>query len=180
MPDGANLLPTKIDIPHEGGTTARETDNTTLVTQALDGGPEFFGPIVVRFKDAVFGVALARLRNFHDAEDLTQTTFVEAFDRLQDLKDPERLGAWLRTITIHRCINFRKRRDRIVDFEAIEKPVAESPPPDVDFERKRLKKRVMEAIGRLSRVQSETVTLHYISEYTVAEVAAIRSARRND
>ncbi len=175
MPDGANLLSTSIDIPHEGGTAAQEMDNATLVARALEGGPEAFGPIIVRYKDAVFGVALARLRNFHDAEDLTQTTFVEAFDRLRNLKDPERLGAWLRTITIHRCINFLKRQDRIVvGFEAIEEPAAESPSPDVDFERKRLQERVMEAVGRLSRTQNETVLLHYISEYTVAEVAAIQ------
>ena len=174
MPDGANLLSTSIDNPHEGGTVAQELDNAALVAQALDGGPESFGPIVVRYKDAVFGVALARLRNFHDAEDLTQTTFVEAFDRLRDLKDPQRLGAWLRTITIHRCINFMKRRDRIVDFEAVEEPATESPSPDADFERKQLRERVLEAIGRLSRVQGETVMLHYISEYTVAEVAAIQ------
>jgi RNA polymerase sigma-70 factor, ECF subfamily len=174
MQGGANLLASSIDISHEGGTVAQEVDNAALVAQALAGGPEAFGPIIVRYKDAVFGVALARLRNFHDAEDLTQTTFVEAFDRLQNLKDPERLGAWLRTITIHRCINYLKRRGRIVDLEAVSEPVAESPSPDADFERKQLRERVMEAVGRLSRTQGETVMLHYISEYTVAEVAAIQ------
>ena len=174
MSDGANLLTTLVDIPYGGGTTAQEVDNAALVARALDGGPGSFGPIVVRYKDAVFGVALARLRNFHDAEDLTQNTFVEAFDRLRDLKDPQRLGAWLRSITIHRCINLLKRRDRIVDFEAVDEPAAESPSPEADFERKRLRERVMEAIGRLSRVQGETVMLHYISEYTIAEVAAIQ------
>ena len=161
-------------MSHEGETAAEVMDNETLVAQALDGGPGAFGPIIVRYKDAVFGVALARLRNFHDAEDLTQTTFVEAFERLGNLKDPERLGAWLRTITIHRCINHLKRRDRIVDFEEIKEPAAESPSPDADLERKRLRERVMDAVGRLSRTQGETVMLHYISEYTVAEVAAIQ------
>ena len=52
--------------------------------------------------------------------------------------------------------------------------MAKSPSPDVDFERKRLQERVMEAVGRLSRVQGETVMLHYISEYTIPEVAAIQ------
>lgn len=150
LPNGVNLLPTSIDITHEGGMAVQEVDNADLVALALDGGPESFGPIIVRYKDAVFGVALARLRNFHDAEDLAQTTFVEAFDRLRN-EDPERLGAWLRTITIHRCINFMKRRSRIVDFEAVEEPVTESPSPDVDFERKRLRERLIEAVGTIKR-----------------------------
>ena len=67
-------------------------DDGTLVALALRGGPEAFGPIIERYKGAVFGVALSRLRNFHDAEDLTQTTFVLAFDRPDRLKDPGRLG----------------------------------------------------------------------------------------
>ena len=36
--------------------------------------------------------------NFHDAEDLTQTTFVEALNTIERLRDPTRLGAWLGTI----------------------------------------------------------------------------------
>ncbi|NKB66608.1 MAG: sigma-70 family RNA polymerase sigma factor [Candidatus Latescibacteria bacterium] len=165
---------TSVDLPYEADPAIQETDNTALVAQALDKGPEAFGPIVLRYKDAVFGVALSRLRNFHDAEDLTQTTFVEAFDRLGDLKDPRRLGAWLRTIAIHRCINFLQRQGRIVDFETVSEPVSKSPSPAADFERKRLQELVLEAVGRLSRVQRETVLLHYISEYTVAQVAAIQ------
>jgi len=47
-------------------------DDAGLVATALSGGPETFGPIVTRYQDAVFGVALARLRNFHDAEDIAQ------------------------------------------------------------------------------------------------------------
>jgi DNA-directed RNA polymerase specialized sigma24 family protein len=43
--------------------------------------------------DAVFGVVLSRLRNFHDAEDLTQATFLEAFQGLERLRDPGRLPA---------------------------------------------------------------------------------------
>ena len=69
-----------------------EADDAALVAHALQNGPEASGPIIERYKDAVFGVALSRLRNFHDAEDLTQTTFVEALNTMERLKDPARLG----------------------------------------------------------------------------------------
>jgi DNA-directed RNA polymerase specialized sigma24 family protein len=55
--------------------------------------PAGFGPIIERYKDAVFGVSLARLRNFHDAEDVSQQVFIEAFERLSDLNDPDKLDA---------------------------------------------------------------------------------------
>ena len=149
-------------------------DDAALVALTIQEGPKAFGEIVARYKDAVFGVALSRLRNFHDAEDLTQTTFMEAFDRLDRLKDPECLGPWLRTIAINRSINFLKRRERIVDFEAIKEPVSDEPSPQIDVEKAELRKQVMDAIGRLSKTQRETVTLYYISEYSLAEVAAIQ------
>jgi len=153
--------------------TSSQSDNTTLVEMALSGGPQAFGPIIERYKDAVFGVALSRLRNFHDAEDMTQSAFVEAFDRLPDLKDPNRLGAWLRSITIHRCINYLKREARSVTIDSIEEP--ESPlNPQHDLEQTELREQVLNAIGRLSKTQRETVTLYYISGYSQQEVAQIQ------
>lgn len=167
-------MPSLIDIPYEGQ-TVDGWDDATLVARVLQGEPEAFGPIIERYKDAVFGVALSRLRNFHDAEDLTQTTFVEAFGRLDRLKESGHLGPWLRTITINRCINFLKRQDRIVNFETIEEPVSEKPSPEIDLEKTELREQVMEAVGRLSKTQRETVTLYYISEYSLTEVATIQA-----
>ena len=56
-------------------------DDAIVVAEALENGPEGFAPIIRRYQDAVFGVALARVRNFHDAEDVTQGVFLEAFER---------------------------------------------------------------------------------------------------
>ena len=42
-----------------------------LFAAAMAGGPDGFGPIVERYQDAVFGMALARLGDFHDAQDGT-------------------------------------------------------------------------------------------------------------
>ena len=149
-------------------------DDAALVAHALQHGPAAFAPIIERYKDAVFGVTLARLRNFHDAEDLTQTTFVEAFSGLERLEKPARLGAWLRTIAIHRCINFLKRREREVDFDSLDEPAAPQPSPHEDAERSELQQRVMRAVDKLSKTQRETVALFYIGDYSLAEVAAIQ------
>ena len=170
----ANLLTSLIDITCDGEMSQGDEDsNATLVALALDGGPKSFGPIVERYKDAVFGVALSRIRNFHDAEDLTHSTFVEAFSGLPRLRDPDRLGAWLRTITIHRCINFLKRRQLTVDIDGINELESPDESPQEEMERTELQHQVLSAIGRLSKTQRETVTLFYISEYSIAEVAAI-------
>jgi len=145
-----------------------------LVAEALAGGPDEFCPIVSRYQDAVFGVALARLGRFHDAEDVAQQVFTEAYQKLENLKDPGRLGAWLRSITIHRCIDSVRSRRPEVDLEVAENEPAQNLGPADNMERRELRDRVMDAVGRLSKTQRETTTLFYINGYSVEEVADIQ------
>lgn len=141
---------------------------------AVQGGSKAFGPIVERYQDAVFGIALARLRDFHEAEDMAQHVFVEAFQRLGNLKDPSRLGAWLRSITIHRCIDRLRRQRETPDAEAGEMRASDGAQPVVELERRELRDQVLAAIGRLSQTQRETTTLFYINGYSIAEVASVQ------
>jgi len=149
-------------------------DDVELVAAALAGGPKAFGPIVERYKDAVFGIALSRLRSFHDAEDVAQGVFLQAFERLEDLRDPARLGAWLRSITIHRAIDHLRRRRDGVDIERADDEAGSVSVWRREEERRGLRDQVMAAIGRLSKTQRETTTLFYINGYSVEEVAAIQ------
>lgn len=149
-------------------------DDAGLVATALAGGPETFGPIIERYQDAVFGVALARLRNFHDAEDIAQEVFIEAFEHLGRLENPCRLGAWLRSITIHRCIDHLRRRREVIDVDEIAEQVGGTSTPHTELERQELRAQVMAAIGRLSKTQRETTTLFYINGYSQEEIARIQ------
>ncbi len=149
-------------------------DDAALVAAALAGGPEAFAPIVERYRDAAFGVALARLRNFHDAEDVTQAAFIEAYERLGNLKDPARLGAWLRSITIHRCIDHLRRRVNVTGVEEIDDRLSDPATPHTEMERQELRDRIMAAIGRLNRPMAETTVLFYINGYSQEEIARIQ------
>jgi RNA polymerase sigma-70 factor (ECF subfamily) len=152
-------------------------DDVALVVAALSGGPEMFSPIVERYQDAVFAVALARLRNFDDAEDIAQEVFIEAFKHLDRLDNPSRLGAWLRSIAIHRCIDHLRRRREVIDVAEIAEQVeATSSNPHTEIEQQELRAQVMAAIGRLSKKQRETTTLFYINGYSQEEIARIQEA----
>lgn len=149
-------------------------DDVELVTAALAGGPDAFAPVVERYQGAVFGVALARLRDFHEAEDVAQVAFVEAFERLGNLRDPSRLGAWLRSVTIHRCIDRLRQRRKTADVEDASERTSDVPMPHEALERQELCDRVLAAIGRLSKTQRETTTLFYIDGYSIEDVAAMQ------
>ncbi|MCC7406530.1 MAG: sigma-70 family RNA polymerase sigma factor [Phycisphaeraceae bacterium] len=146
-------------------------DDATLVRRALAGGAEAFGGIVRRYQDAVFAVALARLGDFHEAEDVTQNVLVEGYQRLESLKDPRRLGAWLRSMAIHKAIDVVRRRQAspVARAEEIGQQVAAR-----RERRHELHEEVMAAVGRLSQTQRETTTLFYINGYSMQEVAGIQ------
>jgi RNA polymerase sigma-70 factor (ECF subfamily) len=140
----------------------------------VQGGPEAFAPIVEQYQDAVFGIALARLRDFHNAQDVAQQVFVDAFERLDSLKAPSRLGTWLRSLTIHKCIDHLRRRREAAIAENDQLPPAREPSPQAQLERRELREMVLEAVGRLSPAQRETTTLFYINGYSIEQVAAVQ------
>ncbi len=145
-----------------------------LVAEALAGGSGAFRPILDRYQDAVFGIALTRLRDFHEAEDVAQEVFIDTFERLDSLKDPSRLAAWLRSVTIHHCIDVLRRRREGVDIEKAGAEASTSVTPEVEFERRELGQRVMAAIGKLSKTQRETMTLFYVGDYSIQDVAKMQ------
>jgi len=58
-----------------------------LVAAALAGDAKAFEPIVRRYQEAVFGVALARVRDFHAAEDIAQSVFIDAFTEAKEAEE---------------------------------------------------------------------------------------------
>jgi RNA polymerase sigma-70 factor (ECF subfamily) len=96
------------------------TQNATvaeLVRAAQAGSRDAFGQLVVRFEHAVFAAALRRLRNYSEAQELCQEVFVQAFEKIQQLRVPECFAGWLRSITNRMAINRAVRRAPIVATE---------------------------------------------------------------
>ncbi len=64
-----------------------------IIEAVLAGQREVFADLVHRYEGAVRAVALAISRNHHTAQDVTQDTFVAAFEKLAALRDRSRSAA---------------------------------------------------------------------------------------
>jgi len=53
------------------------TGDGKIVNQCLNGEPEAFGLLVDRYKASIYALMYSRVRNFHDAEDITQEIFIK-------------------------------------------------------------------------------------------------------
>lgn len=72
-----------------------------------------FEAFVREHEDRVFATAVRLLGNRADAEDISQTVFLRAFERFESIGTGPSAGGWLRTVTTNLCLNhltrFRRR-----------------------------------------------------------------------
>ncbi len=81
-----------------------------LVIAAQGGSREAFGELFERFEQQVFAIALRRLGDFGEAQELCQDVFVQAMVKLDQLREAECFGAWIRSIAHRMAINRAVRR----------------------------------------------------------------------
>src|SRR5437870_3318794 len=83
----------------------------SLIDRARDGDRAAFGELIERFQPTVYAVALARLRNPAEAQELTQEVFMHVMRKLDQLRDAACFPGWLRQITVRMAINRLTRRN---------------------------------------------------------------------
>ena len=89
-----------------------------LVLQAQAGDRSAFGELAERFQPTVYAIALARLRNPAEAQELAQEVFLHAMRKLPQLRDPLCFAGWLRQITVRMAINRLTRRGPLLKVES--------------------------------------------------------------
>lgn len=122
-------------------------------------------------RDRLFGVALAWCGDAMVADDLVQETLILALQRVHQLRQPERLHAWLYSI-LSNCWKHHLRRQRpSVELEESHLPSDDG--PAARTREMEIVHRVRRAIVRLPLGQQQTVTLVDLEGFSYAEVAEI-------
>jgi RNA polymerase sigma-70 factor, ECF subfamily len=91
---------------------------TELVLRARTGDRAAYGELVERFQPTVYAVALARLRNSAEAQELAQEVFLHGMKKLPQLREVQAFAGWLRQITVRMAINRLTRRGPLHKVEA--------------------------------------------------------------
>src|SRR5271154_2021396 len=88
-----------------------------LVERAQTGDRGAYGELVERFQPTVYAIALARLRNPTEAQELTQEVFLHGMRKIPQLRDAACFAGWLRQITVRMAINRLTRRGPLQKVE---------------------------------------------------------------
>jgi len=106
---------------------APDQDDLALVQRAQAGDLEAFEALAVRHEQRVYSLALRMLRNTHDAEDITQQTFLSALEHLAGFRGESSFTTWLLRIATHAALKvIRKRKGLdVVSLEEATEPAAD-------------------------------------------------------
>jgi len=165
---------------HEG--TQSEPDDRTLVERCQTGELEAYEVLVGRYRQRVFSLAYGMLRNEQDATDLSQETFVKAWQAIRGFKKNASFYTWLYRITTNLCIDFVRKRDRrpTVPFEEtidpdsdadVEVAPSSQPLPDEEVRRKELREQIDVALQELSPEHRAVIQLREYEGMDYAEIA---------
>lgn len=143
-----------------------------LARAAQRGEKRAFVEIVARHQVMVCGVALGVLGDFTAGEDAAQEAFVTAWRKIQELREPEKLKAWLAQIARNAALGHLRRR-RGVEFSEVDEEQADEgqPLPDQQAAGREESVLVREALAKLPENYRMPLVLFYRQDQSVREVA---------
>jgi len=153
--------------------TEEDTTLEYLVIAAQAGDREAFGELATRFEPMVYSIAVRRLGNHSEAQELCQEVLVKAMQKLEQLKVPAAFAGWLRSITVRMAINRQVRRAPVVSTEpqALDATCFESATPlDAVLASERARQ-VRGGLARLGDLDRNTLEAFYVRGESLSEMS---------
>lgn len=83
-----------------------------IVRKVLQGDVNAFEKLVTEYEKSVYAIALRMTGNAEDAADMTQETFIKAYNSLQSFRGDSKFSVWLYRIASNVCLDFLRSRSR--------------------------------------------------------------------
>jgi len=149
---------------------AADEQDRALVRGYLEGRGDAAGGLVDRYQKRLFNLALRMLDNAQDAEDVTQTVFLNAFLKLRTFDPRYRFFSWIYRMTVNESLNVLKRRKRTVTLEDEPGIAAPDVAPDGATE---LQDQVGRALRQLKPDDRAVLVLKHFVFFSHEEIAEV-------
>lgn len=155
-----------------------------VVQRVQAGNVGAFDQLVQKYREHIFSVVYNMTSNREDASDLTQETFIKAFQAIARFKGKSSFFTWIYRIAINSTMTFLKKRSRrrYISYENINEEVStteifESLTAKTRTEKgaliQELQEKLNDSLQKLSPKHRTVVVLHEIEGLGHAEIAEI-------
>ncbi len=153
-------------------------DDVQLIRKILSGDDDAFNTLVQKYGKSIHALVWRKIGDFHYAEEITQDTFLQVYEKLPTLKDPNQFAGWLYVIANRLCIAWIRRQRPAMQ------PLDDTSVKAIDnlaYERYILEQRELEAtehrheivdglLTKLPESERTVMTLYYLGEMTTKEI----------
>lgn len=150
-----------------------------LINDAINGNAAFEELYQLTSKSA-YQTASLLLKNHEDIEDVLQNSYIKAYQKLPELKNPESFESWIKTIVENECKNYIKKEKRISAPIIFFKNKADEhseewkqPVPQEYMEREELRKSISDIIDSLSPEVRACIVLFHYEDKSLNEISEI-------
>lgn len=155
-------------------------DDSIIIEMVLKGDQKAFSILVDRYRDYVFTLVMRYINNREQAEELAQDVFVKTYRSLADFRGDSKFSTWLYTIVNTTCLSFhRKKKEAYVLVPSDQLHILTSHPLHENItdriEQKKQRNILQEAIKKLNSKDAQIITLFYLAEQSLEEIAKILS-----
>jgi len=156
-------------------------DDDKLVREAQSGEMDAFEELVFRHRDKIYARCVTMLRSEDTALDLSQETWIKAWQRLKQFQGDSSFSTWATRIAINVCLDqLRKnKRQQAESIEALaedsggverQMPVVTANPTE-RLERGELRQKIDSALDKLSAEHRTVLVLREFEEMEYEEIA---------
>ncbi len=131
--------------------------DSEVVASIVAGDPEGLAVAYDRYSGPLFGYCQSLLRQPDDAADAVQDTFVIAASKLDRLRDPERLRAWLFAVARNECLHRLKSRKEAPPLDDLPEQPDESADVGVEAERAESRALIRAAVAGLNDGERDVI-----------------------
>lgn len=158
-----------------------EPNDAELVRQTLCGATAAFNGLVTRYQRQVYNLAYRMVGNAEDACDLTQDTFLRAYNALASFRQDASFLTWLYKIVSNLSIDhLRSRRSKgalslDVELEEGREPASEvrATAPEEQAVRGAVQDVVQRAVLNLPEKYRVVVIMRHLQDMSVEEIARV-------
>ena len=164
-----------------------EQNDAQLIQRILQGDQDAFTPLVKKYQKGVHALVWRKIGDFHIAQEITQDTFLKAYQKLGTLKNFNQFPGWLYVIASN-LANDYLRRNRLpmesldadntneVDKVSYSRYQAEKQADEADETRREIVKKLLRKLPESERT---VMMMHYLGEMTIKSISEFLGVSQN-
>jgi RNA polymerase sigma-70 factor (ECF subfamily) len=109
-----------------------KNDDAKLVQQCLKGITQAFETLVIRHQKTIFNLVYRMCNDYDDAQDITQSVFIKAYENLKSYKSRYKFYSWIYRIAINDTINHLMKKKHSTGLRETFKTINSDPSETYD------------------------------------------------